>query len=686
MTDYASLPDSYFFDWPFTGEDSAGWPTAFDGAGAPDIPQPSARELYDTGWPWPLDGVQEWFEALWNHVQGWISEAVGAVVTSLTNAIRSILGSAYGVLNWLWTWLGDQFTAAARWISDAAQSAVQSIWVHLQSIWDRISGAFDALKSWGIQRITGVIEWIGEKAGEVRDWVVSHAQAILAWLSDAKAWLWDHITWLAKKLDEVGPYVVAAQNPILSLILSKVDTDLPGKVDDASRKLWSALDGMGATWAEKLGDIGDWLKEHAWEPLKAFLLWLWDQLKELSGKLVDLVGDAKDWLVDKIRPLFQGAISELQEASKMHSPPPEYQQMATGLLLQMHDLINRTLEQYAGSPMSETAAVGAATSLGVTMFAVSLLGSLGALAIDLPHPFKDVKATEFWRTTLQLLGVPALVSLPILTPVMTALQRPLQRFYLERFRPNVPGISDLVRFVVRDVWNPDIVTPAPEQFKSWARKLGYDDFWADAYWTAHWQIPTYEQAREMWWRGKISFDDFMQMVHLADYHPRYDDWWRELSQKLPGRIDARWMYEWGIITEDDLKRLIRAEGIHTDWVDKVKDAYVKNVLRDEIGRVRSALERLYREGFIDEGKLRDELRRLGFIDPVIELTVKWAQLDYELDYKRDLVDAAIQAFRKDVITEEELRQDLLDIGLSEERADAIVKLEKFRKLPKPKAS
>ena len=250
----------------------------------------------------------------------------------------------------------------------------------------------------------------------------------------------------------------------------------------------------------------------------------------------------------------------------------------------------------------------------------------------------------------------------------------LHRYYAQKYQTAMPGVSDLVRFVVRDVWNPKIVTPAPDKFKEEMRKLGYSDFWSDAYWTAHWIIPSYEQAREMWWRGKISKDEFMDLVHLADYHPGYDYYWEELSQRLPGRIDARWMYEWGQINKEELKVLLRAYGLHVDWLDKVADAYIKNQLRDEINRVRTRLVSMFAKGYLSESELKDELKKLGYREEVINWTIEEAkarQKEEELDEKVKII---LTGFKQGHLTEDEARTQLKELKISDEVIERKIKL------------
>ncbi len=268
----------------------------------------------------------------------------------------------------------------------------------------------------------------------------------------------------------------------------------------------------------------------------------------------------------------------------------------------------------------------------------------------------------------------------VLSPAFNQSVAPiLNRYFAKKYQTAMPGVSDLVRFVVRDVWNPKIITPAPERFKEEMKKLGYNEFWSDAYWTAHWIIPSYEQAREMWWRGKISYDEFMDLVHLADYHPGYDRYWRELSQNLPGKIDARWMFEWGQIKREDLKKLLRASGLHEEWLDKVTDAYIKNQLRDELNRVRTRLVSMFVKGYIDETDLRKRLNELGFNEQTIDMTVEEALTRREEETKDELIKIYTTALEKGKISEVDFRNELRRIGVDSEVIERKILLYQARK-------
>jgi len=50
---------------------------------------------------------------------------------------------------------------------------------------------------------------------------------------------------------------------------------------------------------------------------------------------------------------------------------------------------------------------------------------------------------------------------------------------------------------------------------------------------------------------------------------------------MPDKLDARWMRRWGIIDSDEHKQLLKYEGLHPDWLDRVALAEKMNMLSDE---------------------------------------------------------------------------------------------------------
>ena len=104
-----------------------------------------------------------------------------------------------------------------------------------------------------------------------------------------------------------------------------------------------------------------------------------------------------------------------------------------------------------------------------------------------------------------------------------------------------------------------------------------------------------------------------------------------------------------------------------------------------VSQIRTAAAALYREGWIEPEDLEGILRAARYSDSDID-TIRVAEdFRYRLDYLRDLEAAAIQAYRKDIYTAEELEAYLIDLGKSPARIRPLVAKEIYKKAPKPKS-
>jgi len=127
----------------------------------------------------------------------------------------------------------------------------------------------------------------------------------------------------------------------------------------------------------------------------------------------------------------------------------------------------------------------------------------------------------------------------------------------------------------------------------------------------------------------------------------------DLMADIPTRIDARWMYKWMVIEDEDLMRITVARGMHPDWVLPVATAEAMNALAEERTYARTGPIMTYRDGFMTlrnlEGlfKKLTTVRILGTDVPVrflpgevalLSLRAKYDRSrDILRDYSRDLV-------------------------------------------------
>lgn len=136
---------------------------------------------------------------------------------------------------------------------------------------------------------------------------------------------------------------------------------------------------------------------------------------------------------------------------------------------------------------------------------------------------------------------------------------PRWRAPLEAIARAIPGLSDMVRFAVREVYDParrqalKLDEDYPPAFTSQAALHGLSEEHARDYWAGHWQLPSPTQMYRMLWRGEITLAELDAGLKAADYSPAWRDKLRNIAYLVPGRVDLRRMLEHGIIDRAAVK-------------------------------------------------------------------------------------------------------------------------------------
>ncbi|MEM1558224.1 MAG: hypothetical protein QXG12_06500, partial [Thermoproteota archaeon] len=117
----------------------------------------------------------------------------------------------------------------------------------------------------------------------------------------------------------------------------------------------------------------------------------------------------------------------------------------------------------------------------------------------------------------------------------------------------IPSASDLIRMAVREVFSPELREKYgldedfPEEFAEWGKKQGLSEFWARAYWAAHWDLPSMTQGYEM----------------LHRLHPDLIPWKADALSKMGINPSS-------VATDiDTLRDLARMQDITPYWRDRL---------------------------------------------------------------------------------------------------------------------
>lgn len=234
-----------------------------------------------------------------------------------------------------------------------------------------------------------------------------------------------------------------------------------------------------------------------------------------------------------------------------------------------------------------------------------------------------------------------------------------------------PTVGDLIRFAVREVFTPETIQKfgmmedLPPAFVEAARKAGLSQEWAQAFWGAHWDLPSVNQGYALLHRGEINNSELDLLMKSLDIMPYWRDKLKKLSYNVLTRVDARRMRGMGVIDDTKLEKVYLAQGYTPEDAQALVE-FTKGLELDEYtGISRSNVVNAYVDGLLDDDKLHEFLRGLGLSETA---TTFWYN---QAIYEKTLKDIKIrttelkEAFLEGTNSIDDIRIMLVEDGINQ---------------------
>jgi len=348
-----------------------------------------------------------------------------------------------------------------------------------------------------------------------------------------------------------------------------------------------------------IADIVESVKE-AFTPGGYFLSWRGTENIAILEEMADAVLEAANTVTfGLVEPDVQGVLDDWKisasYSSKALTDPQQFIAETFGhwndLLQGAYATLNvEVSQQAAASASSPVAAQIEKLELGVrgsqmrltaaiTLINVIVIGGNAVSALAEVASLGRVRSiAEMIQSFIWANGLGSFSPLAF-TPQMQASLNPyLQRHYNARATAQLPPVTDIIRFQLREVFldgrRDELVgdedRPVYDQaMKEW----GFDKFWADSYWGAHWQLPSISQLNEMLFRGVINRGTWEEYVRFNDFVPAQIDNLARISYSAFTRVDSRRMYRLGVLTDQELLQSYADVGYYADTEEASDGSY-----------------------------------------------------------------------------------------------------------------
>jgi len=240
---------------------------------------------------------------------------------------------------------------------------------------------------------------------------------------------------------------------------------------------------------------------------------------------------------------------------------------------------------------------------------------------------------------------------------------------LKRLYYYIPPAQDLITMAVREAFSPESVAQLgldqdfPHEFAEWAAKQGISEEWARMYWRAHWQLPSATMGFEMLHRGIISEDELKALLKALDYTPVWRDKLIQLSHSPYTRVDVRRMYQMGILTDEQVFQSYKDLGYDDEHAANLTAFTISYASETERDLTKSDIINGYKDGILTRDNAQYMLMAMGYDENESEFYLVRADLDLEDEARKQNIENIHTLYTKRYIDENEARSQLSQLGL-----------------------
>lgn len=261
----------------------------------------------------------------------------------------------------------------------------------------------------------------------------------------------------------------------------------------------------------------------------------------------------------------------------------------------------------------------------------------------------------------------------------------------------VPPIPDLIRFLVREVFTPDVANrfgqfeDYPEMFDSLAAQQGLSSDWAKAYWAAHWELPSLTEGFQMYHRGIITEADLKLLARALDVMPFWRDNLIQMSYNPLTRVDVRRMYNMDVLSDDDVLRAYQDIGYSPEnaqrlllYTKKLKEEGQDGAHAHHKELARAQIDRAYLEHMIDQSGAMALYEEIGYSEH--DALFMLAMIDFEqaMRTRQQGINRLKTEYNAGLLDDVHLWEQLGILGLSYDEQVAVKAQILYEDIPKPR--